>query len=150
MHTNRRAALAGLALAGFATAAHAQANRDGPDMVSLMNAVESLRAAMLTKDAKAFDDLSAKELSYGHSAGRIETKQEFIADATSDRSRWVDLAFNDRKLSLAGNNAVARFMLIGKTEAKDGKQTDVKIGVLTVWTRNAGSWQLLARQAFRI
>lgn len=151
MSLNRRAALTAAlaATAATALATHAMA-ADNPELVNVMNAVEAFRTAMLRADAKDFDNLCAAELSYGHSAGAIEDKALFIKNATSGNSTWQELNFNDRKISIAGNAAIARFMLVGKTLNKEGKITDINIGVLMVWQRQATGWKLLARQAFRV
>ena len=151
MSLNRRTALtAALALGTTALATQAIAATENPELANVMNAVEAFRTAMLRADAKAFDALCATDLSYGHSAGVIEDKTVFIKNSTSGNSTWTDLNFNDRKITISGNNAIARFMLTGQTLSKDNKSTDIKIGVLMVWQRQATGWKLLARQAFRV
>lgn len=152
MSLNRRTALtaATAALAATALATPAMAAAENPELANVMNAVEAFRTAMLRADEKAFDALCAADLSYGHSAGAIEDKALFIKNSISGNSRWLDLNFNDRKISISGNNAIARFMLTGQTLNKENKTTDIKIGVLMVWQRQAGGWKLLARQAFRV
>ncbi|MGE0226104.1 MAG: nuclear transport factor 2 family protein, partial [Acetobacteraceae bacterium] len=77
---------------GLLTPASAGSKKDA---ASLAAAVESFREAMLKADKAAFETLCSKNLSYGHSGGRIETKQEFIAGSTSGKSRWKTLAFNN-------------------------------------------------------
>jgi ketosteroid isomerase-like protein len=42
-----------------------------------------------------------------------------------------------------------RHTLTGETE-RDGKTNPVKIGVLMVWHKQDGKWQLLARQSVRL
>lgn len=122
---------------------------EGPDEAAVGKQVEALRVAMLKADKAAFEQLCAAELSYGHSGGRIETKAEFIAGSTSGKSTWNTIDFNDRTVRVAGPTAVARFMLVGQT-LSEGKTTDIKIGVLTVWAKQGADWKLLARQAFRV
>lgn len=122
---------------------------EGPDEAAVGQQVEALRVAMLKADKAAFEQLCAAELSYGHSGGRIETKAEFIAGSTSGKSTWNTIDFNDRTVRVAGPTAVARFMLVGQT-LSEGKTTDIKIGVLTVWAKQGADWKLLARQAFRV
>ena len=104
---------------------------------------------MLTNDRAQFEALCAAQMSYGHSAGKIQTKAEFIADATSGTSTWKSLEFSDVKNSVADVNAISRFTLSGEIEI-EGKPTSVKIGVLMVWQKGATGWKLLARQGFRV
>ena len=111
--------------------------------------VEAFRKAMIAGDHAAFDKLCASQMSYGHSAGKIQTKAEFITDATSARSKWKTLQFANVRNTVAGPNAISRFTLNGETES-EGKLTPVQIGVLMVWQMQANQWKLLARQAFKI
>jgi len=144
----RRWALSGAA-ALLTAAAIAPAAAQSADETALAKAVEEFRVAMHKADKAAFERLCAPGLSYGHSAGRIETKAEFIAASTSGQSTWKTIDFNDRTAKVAGANGISRFMLVGQTESQ-GKTTDIKIGVLMVWVKEAAGWQLLARQAFRV
>src|SRR5262249_24967532 len=60
--------------------------------------VEAFRAAQFAADAKAFDVLCAPELSYSHSDGHVEDKATFIANATSGKSKFLSLAYEDVKV----------------------------------------------------
>jgi len=151
----RHLAVAGLATAasfGLAGLAHADDDKKKKmklDDASVGVAVEAFRVAMQKADAKAFDQLCSKDLSYGHSAGKLENKAEFIANATNGKSTWKTIAFNDVSNKVVGREAISRFMLVGQTES-EGKTTDIKIGVLMVWRDEGGHWRLLARQAFKV
>jgi len=148
----RRWALSGAAALLAAAAAPtliAPAVAQSADETALANAVEAFRVAMHKADKAAFEKLCAPGLSYGHSAGRVETKAEFIAASTSGQSTWKTIDFNDRSAKVVGANGISRFMLVGQTESQ-GKTTDIKIGVLMVWVKDGGNWLLLARQAFRV
>jgi ketosteroid isomerase-like protein len=119
------------------------------DEAEVGQAVESFRKAMLAGDRASFEKLCALQMSYGHSGGKVQTKDEFIAGATSEKSHWKTLEFVDVKNAVAGDNAISRFVLKGENES-EGKVNAVNIGVLMVWQRQEGAWKLLARQAFRL
>jgi hypothetical protein len=87
-------------------------------------------------------------LSYGHSGGKIQTKEEFIADATSGKATWKKLEFANARNTVAGQNAISRFTLNGELDS-DGKVTTIGIGVLMVWQKQRDAWKLLARQGFK-
>ena len=110
--------------------------------------VEAFRKAMIAGDHAAFDALCAAQLSYGHSTGKIQTKEEFIADATSGKAKWKVLEFANVRNTVAGPNAISRFTLNGELES-DGKVTPIVIGVLMVWQKQGNAWKLLARQGFK-
>ena len=119
------------------------------DEAALVQAVDSLRKAMIAKDRGQFEALISENVSYGHSAGRIETKTEFITVALASKSVLKSLTFTEQTNKIAGNSAIVRFMYNGESEL-DGKTTTTKIGVLTVWQKEQGAWKLFARQAFRL
>ena len=96
-----------------------------------------------------FEALCADQLSDGHSAGRIETKAQFIDGATSGRSVWKVMTLTDQSQQIVGDTAIVRHILTGETES-EGKTNAVKIGVLMVWQKQDGRWKLLARQAYRL
>ena len=119
------------------------------DEAALVQAVDALRKAMIAKDGKQFDALISENVSYGHSAGRIETKAEFIKVALASKSVLKSLNFTEQTNKIVGNSAIVRFMYNGESEL-DGKMSTTKIGVLTVWQKEQGAWKLFARQAFRL
>jgi ketosteroid isomerase-like protein len=116
---------------------------------AVAQAVEAFRTAMLQADRAQFEALTAEQLSYGHSAGRVENKTQFIDAATSGRSTWKFITLTDQTIQIIGDNAIVRHTLTGETE-RDGKTNPVKIGVLMVWHQQNGNWKLLARQAVRL
>ena len=130
------------------TGAHVVAAQSG-DEAAVAQAVEAFRNAMLKADRSQFEALCADQLSYGHSAGRIETKAQFIDAVTSGQSVWKFITLTDQSHRIVGNNAIVRHVLTGETE-RDGKTNPVKIGVLMVWHKQDGNWKLLARQAYRL
>jgi hypothetical protein len=134
-----------LALAIGAGVAQAQS----ADEAAVAQNVAAFTKAMLGKDKATFERLCADQMSYGHSSNRMETKAEFIADATGPRSVWKFIDITGQTVQVAGSNAIVRHVLTGETDVS-GKVSPVKIGVLMVWSKADGNWKLLARQAFRI
>jgi ketosteroid isomerase-like protein len=118
------------------------------DEAAVAQAVESLRKAMLVRDAKQYEALISENVSYGHSAGRIENKQEFIAVNLKNKSVMKSLTFTDQTIKVTGDKAIVRNTYNGVSEL-DGKTNTTKIGVLLVWTKEGDAWRLYGRQAYR-
>jgi len=117
----------------------------------LAAAVEQLRKAMITADGTTLDQLAHDELTYGHSGGQMQNKQEFIASFTSGDSVFVDIEITGQTVRVIGNTAIVRHILTASTNDKGKGPGSVKIGILLVWIRNdRQAWQLLARQAVRV
>ena len=122
-----------------------QANEDA----AVAAAVENMRKAMIVRDAKAYEALVSENVSYGHSAGRIENKQEFIKASLANKSVMKSLAFTEQTIKVTGNHAIVRNTYNGVSEL-DGKTNKTVIGVLMVWAKEGDAWRLYARQAFRL
>ena len=119
------------------------------DEAAVAQAVEAFRKAQLAKDRNQFETLCVDQMSYGHSSGRIETKTQFIDDATGPRSVWNFIDLSNQNIQIVGNNAIVRHMFTGEN-VSEGKTNAIKIGILMVWQKQGGSWKLLARQAYKI
>lgn len=135
-----------LAASGLGQAARAQAA--GTEAVA--RAVEELRKAMIAVDRAKLAALSSDQLSYGHSAGRVENKAQFIAYLESRASAFRSIELGDQTIALSENEAIVRHLFTGETVSPAGQVTPVRIGVLQVWRKEGNDWRLLARQAYRI
>ena len=142
--SRRLAAASALALA--ALPALAQPNEQGAVAV----AVDALNNAMVARDRATLEKLTAPQLSYGHSAGRIETRQQFVDNVVGGPSRFRFINATEQTIELAHADAIVRHLLTAETEDREGKVTPVRIGVLQVWQKQGADWKLLARQAYRL
>lgn len=111
--------------------------------------VEKLRLAMIDPTEKNLKDLTADELSYGHSSGKVENKTEFIEALISGKSNFSKIELKDQTVTLSGNTALVRHKFFA--EIIDGDKTsNVAIGILLVWVKQKGKWQLIGRQAYKL
>lgn len=111
-------------------------------------AVESLREAMLKADSVQLSALTAEKLSYGHSSGLIENKQEFIYKLTSGRSRFLTMDISDVTISVSKHVAIVRHTLQGKT-MDNGQQGELRLKVMLVFEKTGNKWLLVGRQAIK-
>ena len=122
---------------------------DAADEAAVAQSIETLRQGILQQDKAKLDQVCASQISYGHSDGRSETKEQFINGVMTRKQVQKSLAFPELKVFVVGNNAVARHIYLGESEL-DGKQNTTRIGALQVWQKQDGGWKLLARQGFRL
>jgi ketosteroid isomerase-like protein len=127
----------------------ARTQAQSKEEAAVATAVEDLRKAMVDPNKATLDKLTADELSYGHSSGKIQTKAEYIESLTSAASDFVSIDLTEQTIKLSGNTAIVRHILSGNTN-DGGKPGTVKLGVLTIWQKQKGQWRLLARQAFKL
>ncbi|PYM99915.1 MAG: DUF4440 domain-containing protein [Candidatus Rokuibacteriota bacterium] len=132
----------GLLLSGFAGAEPA-------DEAAVKEGVEILRKALFEADKTRLEQVASAQISYGHSDGRVETKEQFINGVMTRKQTVKSLAFPELKVAVVGTAAIARHIYLAESEL-EGKQTTTKIGALQVWQKQDGAWKLLARQGFRL
>jgi ketosteroid isomerase-like protein len=121
----------------------------GGDEAAVAQSVETLRKAQFEADRAKLAQVTSDQVSYGHSDGRVETKEQFINGVMTRKQVVKSLAFPDLKLSVVGNGAIVRHIYLAESEL-DGKATTTRIGALQVWQKQDGTWKLLARQGFRL
>ena len=148
IHFRRAAFAAALAIAFGSFIMSGPSVAQSGDEAAINQAVESLRKAMVDTDRAKLGELTADNLSYGHSAGKVETKAEFI-DGVMGKTIFKTITLTEPSVAITGNNAIARHIFAADLET-DGKPGAVKIGILQVWTKQDSGWKLLARQAFRL
>ena len=119
------------------------------DEGAVTEAVEILRKGILEADKAKLDQVAAPQVSYGHSDGRVQTKEQFIDGVITRKQTVKSLAFPELKIAVVGNAAIARHIYLSESEL-DGKATTTKIGALQVWQKQDGAWKLIARQGFKL
>ena len=113
--------------------------------------LEAFRMAQFTADAKAFEALCAAELSYSHSDGHVEDKATFIANATTGKSKYLSLAYQDPTIRVVGTAAIVRFHWVGESQAvADGKKSATNLHILMNWQKQGTDWKLLSRAATKL
>lgn len=115
----------------------------------LEQALESLRKNMLDPDSLNLLQLTGTTLSYGHSSGKVENRQEFIHALLSGSSDFVTLDISAQSIQLYKKFAVVRHTLSAANN-DNGKAGNIKLTVMQVWEKQAGEWKLIARQAGKI
>lgn len=112
-------------------------------------AVEALRAAMVNADRAVLENLTADDLSYGHSSGKIENRASFVETIAGGQSDFVSITLSEQKITIVDNTALVRHKFQAETD-DGGKPGNVSLGILLVWQKQKGGWKLLARQAYKL
>lgn len=119
------------------------------DAKKIAAAIDALHTALVNLDSAALNKLTAKELRFGHSNGKMEDKQTFIHNALNGAFKFTAVAASDETITLEKRTAVVHYVLDAKT-INNGTPSDLKLGVLQVWQKKSGRWILLARQAVKL
>jgi len=117
---------------------------------SMERRLHQLKEAMVNPEMKKLDDLAAETLSYGHSNGFIENKNEFISSLVSGKYNFLSIDISEQEINIVDNIAIVRHKLYAETHDKGKEAGTVKLKVLLIWQlRNEKEWVLLARQAVK-
>ena len=150
MNVSRRDVMAGAVVLGASGLLLSSSSvAEASDEAAVADSVEILRKGQLEADKAKLDQVTAPQVSYGHSDGRVETKDQFITAVLNRKQKVKSIEFPELKVSVVGNSAVVRHIYLSESEL-DGKTTNTKIGALQVWQKQDGAWKLLARQGFRL
>lgn len=118
--------------------------------MTILNAVEALRKAMLANDRASLLSLTHPKLSWGHSNGVIETQQETVENLANKVFVFPELEFSDNMVTVSGDLAVVRNIMSASTAHQSEAPGKVRISVLLIWQHVDGNWKLLARQACKV
>jgi len=113
-------------------------------------AVNELIHLMIHPDSLGLDKLLLNNLSYGHSSGKVQTKQEFMHSLLSGESDFLDdIILADPKTIIQGNTALVRHKLVAQTNDR-GVRGTVNLYILLIWSKAKTGWKLLGRQAVKV
>jgi hypothetical protein len=100
-----------------------------------------------TKDSAMLEQLFAKQLSYGHSKGKIENRAEAIRGISGNTSVYSDTAVTGITVTRSRKTATVRHLFKAKEHKKDGTVAPLHFSILLVWVKERGAWRLMERQA---
>jgi hypothetical protein len=112
-------------------------------------AVESLRKAMIDGNEADLKAITAEELSYGHSSGKVEDRNSFVESLASGKSDFKTIDLTEQTIKIINNTALVRHHLVAETN-DGGKPGNPNLNILLVWQKQKGKWKLLARQAVKV
>lgn len=121
----------------------AQANTD-----DIKKAITDLNKALLQKDSVTLKRLLHEDLTYGHSTGWIETRQEVINNLYNGKLSYSKIEQQEPRIWVEGKTAIVRKNAIAAITL-DGKLMDLKLHVLQVWVKTKKGWQLVSRQSVK-
>lgn len=124
-------------------------NAQSKDEASVAAGVEKLRLSMISGNKTNLESVLSPDLTYGHSGGKIESKDDFVQAITSKKSDFVTITFTEQTISVTGDVAVVRHILTADTN-DGGKPANIHLGIVLVWKKTKGEWKMIARRAFHV
>ena len=101
-------------------------------------------------DKNILDNMTAEELNYGHSAGKVQNKTEFVDEVISGKPLdYLKIDLEGQTIKVTGKTAVVRHIFNAETSS-NGTPGKLRIGNMMVWQKQKGKWKLIARQAYKL
>jgi ketosteroid isomerase-like protein len=110
---------------------------------------KALYAALTASDADALADVLSDDVTYIHSTGIAETKQENMAGQRNGVHKHGPIKRLHGKTQISGDLAVTRGV-IDMVDTAHGAPFTLRLCESLVWIREAGTWRLLLRHATRL
>lgn len=115
---------------------------------ALLEAVQALSQACLAPDASTLRALALPDLSYGHTDGRVQTRDELVAALVEGRSVFRAIELESQTVQFAGDTALVRHHALYRT-FNGGVAGLSDVQVVQVWRRENDAWRLQLRQALK-
>ena len=113
-------------------------------------AVEEFKKAVIEANKSLLEAITAEELVYGHSSGKVQNKAEFIAEIISAQPLdYTSIDLSEQTIRISANTAIVRHIFSAQTMA-NGTEGKLRIGNMLIWQKQKGKWKLLARQAYKL
>ena len=113
------------------------------DRQAVLAAEDRRYRAMRDADLTVLEELCADALSYAHSSGTRDTKDEYLEKLRSGYYVYLRIDHPVERVEVAGDTAV----VVGRMTADitvQGTAKTIDNLALAVWTRASGDWRLLA------
>ena len=116
----------------------------------LTDAIEIFKKGVVDADKNLLESVTAENLVYGHSSGKVQNKAEFVAEIVSGQPLdYVSVETADQTIAVSGDVAIVRHVYSAETMS-NGTPGKLKIGNMMIWQNQHGKWKLLARQAYKL
>jgi ketosteroid isomerase-like protein len=116
---------------------------DPEDVRAVLAAEDRRYKAMQDADLTILDALCADELSYAHSSGARDTKDQYLEKVRSGYYVYRRIDHPVERVEVVGDTAIVVGRMTADLEVQGTPKTIDNLA-LAVWTRATGQWQLLA------
>ncbi len=103
-----------------------------------------------TKDRSTLEDLFARNATYGHSGGKLETRDEAITNISNNSSTYADTAVSNIHVIIEDDVAIVRHLFKAREIKKDGTVVPLNFSMMLVWVKEKQKWRLMGRQAVKL
>jgi ketosteroid isomerase-like protein len=134
----------------FATAAvYGQSKKDEAALISRTYLLS--HTVFGSKDSMTLEDLFANNLTYGHSHGNLQTRDQALKGISHNQSTYTDTALSNVTVFFEDDDvAIVRHLFKANEHTKDGKVVPLNFSMMLVWVKEKKKWRLFGRQAVSV
>lgn len=119
------------------------------DTIPFVHLTQSLNKALIDQNQDQLNALLHPNLTYGHSNGWIESKEELIQNNKSKYLVYEKISMDSLRIKTYNDVSIVRYDSTIDVNL-NGKSINLKLHVCQTWVQSEGSWTLLARQSTKI
>lgn len=120
------------------------------DSFALKQAMSNLDKALVSKDEKSLGQLLNADVSYGHSNGWVQTKNDIINDLRSGRLVYNKIESSSVTIAAITNSWATVRTSTSAEGSVNGTAFQLNLHILQVWMKTKDGWQLFARQSTKL
>jgi hypothetical protein len=104
-----------------------------------------------TKDSATLEKLFGSKLTYIHSGGKVESREEALHNIIHNKSVYTqsDTLVSYDVQTYKDSTVVKKYFQASEKKA-DGTESLLKLNIATVWVKEKGKWVLFRRQATKV
>ena len=118
------------------------------DEEKLVTTMKEFHQALVQQNKVSINQQTEKALSYGHSNGWVQNKNDLIKDFETGIISYQSYKEDSVQVSMSGNLANIRFIADINATLR-GNSISSHLKVLEVWIKKGKRWLLFARQAVK-
>ena len=120
------------------------------DSIGLKNAMQQLDKALLQKDEVVLKSVLHKEVSYGHSNGWIQSKDDILNDFKSGKLTYNTIENNSSAIVKISEKYATVKTNTNAEGLVNGSAFKLTLHIMQFWIKTKKGWQLIARQSAKL
>jgi len=103
-----------------------------------------------TNDFALLEKVLAPDLVYTHSTGAVDSRDSYIGNLRSGKSRYLKVEYSQLQVRLITKDVALTHCRARIVTMQDGKENPANLALLHVFKKNGGQWQMMAHQSARL
>lgn len=104
---------------------------------------------MVRGDVAALDEILSEDLTYTHTSGEVDSKEQFISTLRSGALRYESITPERPQVRVYGSAAIVTGTSLMKIEVH-GRNLSLRIRFMDVYVKKHDRWEMVAWQATRL